>query len=125
MDKIRLVPGESFSPYSNSIVPWPWMRKTVPLRGTALAVGMVLWFWVRKEGKMAFQEEVRHFAGWGLSRDQIRRGLDRLEKHHLVYLHRLKGTYSFIRVLEVNEQENENPQNLMEGAETVDAGGHL
>ena len=86
-------------------IPLPWLCCASQLPGSALRVGLVLWYLVGVSKSKEVKLTTKKLKAWGLSHDQKTRGLSHLERAGLVKVKR--GTGRNPRVLILDPVQNE------------------
>ncbi len=90
-------------------IPWAWLQRATPLRGKALAVGLVLWFLKGLRKQSTVRLEPSKVRSLGLSRRQCYRALDALEQAGLVAVQRHLGSAPDVTILAATESSGAEP----------------
>ena len=86
-------------------IPLPWLCSASQLPGSALCVGLVLWYLVGVSKSKEVKLTTKKLKAWGLSHDQKTRGLSHLERAGLVKVKRGTGRNPRVLILEPVQNE--------------------
>ena len=98
------------SPFLRGPIPLDWLQKAMKLGGTAISVGIILWYYRGLKKLLVFKIGIQDIANLiGRSWLTAKRGLKALEKEELITIQRHKGRKHLIEIREVDEETNSNP----------------
>ena len=98
------------SPFLRGPIPLDWLQKAMKLGGTAISVGIILWYYRGLKKLLVFKIGIQDIANL-ISRSWLtaKRGLTALEEEGLITIQRHKGRKHLIEIREVDEETNSNP----------------
>jgi len=104
------------SPFLRGPIPLDWLQKAMKLGGTAISVGIILWYYTGLKKLLVFKIGIQDIARLiGRSWLTAKRGLIALERQGLITITRHKGRKHLIEIREID------PGSLEPGSEVAES----
>ena len=106
--KPRVVARRLRSPFVCGPIPLSWLQKAMRLGGTAISVGIILWYYRGLKKSMIFKIGIQDIAGLiGRSWLTAKRGLIALERRGVISISRHQGRKHLIEIHEIDDEDTQ------------------
>ena len=96
------------TPFLRGPIPLSWLQKAMKLGGTAISVGIVLWYYRGLKKSLIFKIGIQDIAGLiGRSWLTAKRGLIALERRGVISISRHQGRKHLIEIHEIDDEDTQ------------------